>query len=269
MGIISQFSRLSHHTITDGATFSVPTQEDFTLPSGASGSWTIYDLALSEIGVDEANNKAFIRIGSNINEFDFIGGTGAIGPLSDVLVVGNTSGGTDIIMSAGDDITSADGTSIITMNDSFVLIQGDASNYIRISETENTIVGENYVDISSGLGYVAIEGLRFQNYSTSTSDATVTTIATYTWVGSDNIKGFEAYVNGIQTDGSNGYFSKITSAIRNDSGTLNQISTIDQVEKSDFTTATSTIDFSGTDVRVRITGEAGTNINWNCKLKIY
>ena len=65
--------RISHHTITTGATFSVPPQEDFTAV-GAS-AWTPNDLALSEIGVDELNNKAFIRIGSVINEFSFGGAT--------------------------------------------------------------------------------------------------------------------------------------------------------------------------------------------------
>jgi len=268
MSIISQFSRISHHTVTDGSTFSIPSQEDFTLPFGASGSWTKSDLALSEIGVDELNNKAFIRIGSNINEFSFGGTVSGVTPsLSDVLVVGNTTGGSDIIMSVGDEITSADGSSSILMNNSFILLSADASNSIRISETETLVVGENYVDISSGLGYVGIEGLRFQGYSVSTSDATITDIATYSWVGSNNMKFFEAYITGIQTDGSNGYYGKITSAIRNDGGTLFQVGTIDLIEKTDFSTATSTIDFSGTSVRVRVTGEAGTNINWICKLK--
>ncbi len=71
MGIITQYSRIQHHTLTTtGNTFSVPVTEDFT-----SGQWTKTDLAQSEIGVDQANNKAFIRIGSNINEINL--GTGS------------------------------------------------------------------------------------------------------------------------------------------------------------------------------------------------
>ena len=77
MAIIAQYSRLSHHTILDGLTFSVPSQEDFTI--SGSGSWTEYDLALSEIGVDELGNKAYIRIGNTINEFVFTGSTQSIG----------------------------------------------------------------------------------------------------------------------------------------------------------------------------------------------
>lgn len=70
MGLVTQYSRLLHHTITgaSGSTFSVPSSEDFT-----DGSWTAYDLNLSEIGVNETDQKAYIRIGSGIKEFQFTG----------------------------------------------------------------------------------------------------------------------------------------------------------------------------------------------------
>lgn len=76
MGLVTQYSRLLHHTITgaSGSTFSVPPSEDFT-----DGSWTVYDLNLSEIGVNETDEKAYIRIGSTIKEFQFTGGTGGGG----------------------------------------------------------------------------------------------------------------------------------------------------------------------------------------------
>ena len=63
---ISQYSRISHHTTTgsQSTVFTVPSSEDFT-----SGSWTIYDLALSEIGVNEYAERAFIRVASEIKEF--------------------------------------------------------------------------------------------------------------------------------------------------------------------------------------------------------
>jgi len=65
MSIIKQYSRISHHTITAG-TFSVPTQEDFTL--SGTGSWDSQDLCKSELGVNEDTNKASIRIGSSIRD---------------------------------------------------------------------------------------------------------------------------------------------------------------------------------------------------------
>jgi hypothetical protein len=69
MSIIKQVSRISHYTINDGASFSVPSQEDFTLPITASGSWTPYDLALSEIGIEEQTKRAYVRINDEIKEF--------------------------------------------------------------------------------------------------------------------------------------------------------------------------------------------------------
>ena len=48
MMLLEGRSRLSHHTITTaGMTFSVPSQEDFTI-RGTSQSWTMASLALSE-----------------------------------------------------------------------------------------------------------------------------------------------------------------------------------------------------------------------------
>ena len=63
---ITQYSRISHHTTTStqSTSFTVPSTEDFT-----SGSWTIYDLAQSEIGVNEGHSRSFIRVGSNVKEF--------------------------------------------------------------------------------------------------------------------------------------------------------------------------------------------------------
>jgi len=64
---INQYSRISHHTITgsQSKTFTVPTTEDFT-----SGNWTIYDLALSEFGVNEYYQTAFLRVGSQVKQIE-------------------------------------------------------------------------------------------------------------------------------------------------------------------------------------------------------
>lgn len=70
MAKLTQYSRISHHTIygLTGGTFSVPAQEDFT-----TGDWTIYDLALSEIGVNETDKKAYMRVDDEIKEFAWVG----------------------------------------------------------------------------------------------------------------------------------------------------------------------------------------------------
>lgn len=106
MGKITQYSRLSHHTIAGsasaGLTFSVPLQEDFT-----DGSWTPYDLALSEIGVNEQDKRVFIRIGDTIEELGVIGGSalGTTPSLSQVLTIDNQTLGNDIEITNGDEIT--------------------------------------------------------------------------------------------------------------------------------------------------------------------
>ena len=90
--IILQGSRLQNHSIRtlSGVTFTVPPNEDFTIGSG----WTNTDLMLSEIGVSEQDNTAFIRIGNNINQFLFSGETDFISS------TGGTIDGDLIILSA-------------------------------------------------------------------------------------------------------------------------------------------------------------------------
>jgi hypothetical protein len=70
MAKLTQYSRISHHTIygLTGSTFSVPESEDFT-----DGTWDIYDLALSEIGVNETDKKAYMRIDTEVKEFAWAG----------------------------------------------------------------------------------------------------------------------------------------------------------------------------------------------------
>jgi hypothetical protein len=92
MGLIKQYSRISHHTLSQANTstgdpepFTVPLSEDFT-----DGSWTPRDLALSEIGVVEDEKRIFIRVDNEIREFL----TGPVGGI----VPGNS---TDVIINLG------------------------------------------------------------------------------------------------------------------------------------------------------------------------
>lgn len=68
MSIIKQKSRISHHTVdTPSTVFTVPSQEDFTV-EGTMFAWNVTDLCYSEIGVNEADDKVYIRIGPSIHE---------------------------------------------------------------------------------------------------------------------------------------------------------------------------------------------------------
>lgn len=276
MGIISQYSRLSHHTVTDGSTFSVPSQEDFTLPSGASGSWTVTDLALSEIGVDELNNKAFIRIGSNINEFIFSGtSSGATPSLSEVLLVGNDTQGTNLILGTGSDLFSynlnwnnENNLNIINTGDTY--FESDTMEYQvngNFDIYSNDInLGTNILNVNTSGGSVVLDNRVYESASVTTTNDTTTTLITIGTQPDEVVRYYKAKVTGIKNDNTLGYYGEILSVIRRD-GTLNQVSTIDLIEKTEFTTATSTIDFSGTDVRVRVTGEAATTINWRVNIE--
>ena len=116
MSLIEQYSRISHHTITNTGSFSIPSSEDFT-----DGSWNANDLALSEIGVNESEGKAYMRISSSIVEITGGGGGGVSdGDYGDVTV---SSGGTvwDINASTvGTTELSATGTA-----DSTTFLRGD------------------------------------------------------------------------------------------------------------------------------------------------
>lgn len=65
MSKITQYARISHHTTAGytGSIFSVPLSNDFT-----DGSWTIFDLAPSEFGVNETDGRAFIRLDNQVKE---------------------------------------------------------------------------------------------------------------------------------------------------------------------------------------------------------
>jgi len=63
MGINKQSARIKHHTSTTSGSFTVPASEDFT-----DGSWDKWDLAKSEIAVNDADDTVFIRVGSNIRQ---------------------------------------------------------------------------------------------------------------------------------------------------------------------------------------------------------
>ncbi len=94
MNILKQFSRIQHHTLTNGELqFTVPPNEDFT-----SGSWSSTDLVRSEFGINEANKTVSVRIA---DEIILIGGSGSTPGLQNVLNIGNTYSGQIEIIDQG------------------------------------------------------------------------------------------------------------------------------------------------------------------------
>jgi len=152
MSKITQYSRISHHTITGSmsATFSVPLSEDFT-----DGTWNVRDLSLSEIGVNEDSKKAYIRINDEVKEIQLAGGTSSSEPLSTVLAAGNTTGLNNIIVNSPYKIKTED------------------TGYIQFGD--GTIGGTNSIVISNGNNGVTTP---IANLTVSGTDAYISANAT-------------------------------------------------------------------------------------------
>ena len=175
MSLITQYSRISHHTISGSmsATFSVPTSEDFT-----DGTWTTRDLALSEFGVNEDSKKLYVRINDEVKEIQFAGATGGgAGTLSDTLALGNTTGANWINVNSGYGLQGTYSTIIDTISiDPEVLVNGTGifsedgsgsgpsgaiTSHITIQSQTPNLMSSNGTDIGTidvGPGYVNMYG---------------------------------------------------------------------------------------------------------------
>lgn len=275
MGIIQQNSRISFHTLTSaGATFSVPSQEDFT---SSTYPWTINDLCLSEIGVNETDVKAYIRIGSDIKELAFAGATGATGGggenLTQTLAIGNTMSGY---------IYSPSNTNGIYVDDVYAQIFGSDPNYTSVVTASPYQIGLSSQDLSTYVTsaiYIAPSEIQSQvgNYATTVvesrrSSAVVTTSSATASLYSNNIiiddqmVSMKVHIIGNSTSPYNSYSAHLIATFNRYGGTTYQISTTDIVEKSSFGSGvTSTIETDGTDILVKVVGDS-SHINWLCMI---
>jgi hypothetical protein len=281
MAIIQQNSRITFHTITatgSGSTFSVPSQEDFT---SRTSPWTINDLCLSEIGVNEGDVKAYIRIGSDIKEFQFVGGTGGTGGtgsgggenLTQTLAIGSTMSGY---------IYSPSNTNGVYVDDVYAQIFGSGSSYTSVITASPYQVGLSSQDLSASVAssiYIAPNEIQSQvGNSTTTvvesrkSSAVVTSVAGTSSLYQSNIiiddqmVSMKVHIIGNSISPYNSYSGNLIATFNRYSGTTYQISTTDVIEKSSFGSGvTSTIETDGTDIFVKVVGDSST-INWLCMI---
>ena len=176
----TQFSRISHHTVALSAT-TLFTGSTFTVPGSESidENWSIYDLALSEIGVDEFRDKAYIRIGSNIKEINLGTGTTVTTPtLNQVLTADNTTSGKDVEVTSGDiikgqtqgELDFALGGVKLTLS-----LDNTLNESIIIEPNIVTIQGSSSANIGVGNALVQVtttneEDFRFNTYAFKTID---------------------------------------------------------------------------------------------------
>lgn len=270
MSIIRDFARIKHHTITTiGATFSIPPQEDFTLGFGlgTTQSWSPTDLYVSEIGVNETDNKAFIRIGNSINEFSFIGSTSSIPSLDQVLSVGNDTQGTSIVYndSVGgglqdvrydDLVNSASSTISLSGGGSSIYGYDNAGNYSFIVNTYSTSF-----EVGGGGGQQTVT----KYYNTQTiGTASVDIIISSTIPTTSSLRSVNVVVRGAGVPSGNAYVANLFAAF--DGST--QLSTTSIVEKTTFTFATSDVYCDSNFIYVKLYGELGDTIDWFFKVTI-
>lgn len=148
MALNPQYSRISHHAITTaGATFSVPPGEDFTIIGGTL-SWNVTgtELADREFGLNITDNKAYLRIGSNINELLFVGGTANDQSFAETLAINNNSQTYNIIMGTATIMKSINGGGQIEL-DSTANGGGPGSIYLS---TDNGLYTETGMFLEPG-----------------------------------------------------------------------------------------------------------------------
>jgi hypothetical protein len=245
MGIVSQYSRISHHTLfgLTGSTFSVPTTEDFT-----DGSWTIYDLALSEIGVNETDKKVYIRIDDEIKELAFAGTGSSAETLEQTLAAGNTMGTYSINMGTGK-LLSAGQTSSFTMTDfetRFVTDQISVINSTALWTQDNSY---NIVEYQTSGGSQA---KIFEVVNASFPTESLITI--------------DVIIQGLDPTNMLYYFNKMMATFWCSGGVIVQVGTTDVNEKTNFSTGYSDIDTDGSDVRVNVEGDAGSDVYWSARI---
>jgi hypothetical protein len=113
-------------------------------------------------------------------------------------------------------------------------------------------------------GIVEITGTNGLQPQTTTADATPVDALTIP-IAESTCRFLEISVVAMQDDDSRGYYKTFKACYRNDAGTVNLVGTAITVEQDDFTTATSSLSISGTNVIVSVTGEAATDIVWAVK----
>lgn len=178
--------------------------------------------------------------------------------------VGNKSGNTCIGYQAGDDLTTGDDNTCLGRNAGQFLTTG--SGNICIGSGVDGVAGESNITRlgpTTNVTTYTYGSLLTNNNTTQTTDATVTSIATIA-TANDIVYLVTANVVGIiDSTAASGAGYKLSAAFKNDGGTLTQIGTTTQTVYEDVGGWDATIDASGTDIRIRITGAGGTTINWS------
>lgn len=246
-----------------------------------------------EIGLDSSNNQFEILINDNTTDIStsgpidkkaiFIGTNNSTidaGVVNSVIIGGNDN----LIESYGALVAASDSSEIQGPDAYNSVIIGGASNVIASTSpnsgifagSSNSISGAQYTAIIGGDNISATydntvyqqDSYRDAHHTVQTTNNTTTDI--YTFVPDTNgVWMIEANTTGFETATGDAIGAKSFAVFKNIGGTVTQVSTNTLDRKSNFpASVTVVIDTDGTNIRVRVTGRTGSNINWKCSLTL-
>lgn len=167
------------------------------------------------------------------------------------------------------DVTTTDASQIVIQSNQLTIESFDGSGNAGITvnpaqvilftpNARNLTVDTNALVYSVGSLVVSKDIV-----GNTTTNATPLSLDTIAFGGTtDKVITVEAMVNGISSGSNKAYGAKLFAVFKNIGGTITQLSITDKSEKTDFTTATSDIVISGTDISIEVTGELATTIDW-------
>jgi hypothetical protein len=241
MSLVKQYSRIAHHTLVGltGSTFSIPASSDFT-----DGTWTSYDLYLSEFGVNEADKKLYIRIDDEIKEIAFAATGSAAGTLEETLALGNTMGTYSIYMNNGK-LFSTNGTSSFAMSD---------------SSTINLTPQQEFNKLNYTFGYNEIKTMR-ENTTSGTASSTIFTI-TNAQLPTESVCKVILSTQAIDPTNFLYYSNEMFAFFYSNGGTVSLLGTVDENQKTNMAGGGSVISTDGIDINISVSGDAGSSIYW-------
>jgi len=110
-------------------------------------------------------------------------------------------------------------------------------------------------------------GVIFDTYHEPTTDATPTTIATIS-TATDKAYGLTVTIIGIKSDGSDIAHYIRYASYKNDGGTLTEVDETDEHTVEDDANWDVSMEASGTDILVKVTGVAATTIQWQATVEM-
>lgn len=160
MGINKQSARIKHHTSTTTGSFTVPASEDFT-----DGSWDKWDLAKSEIAVNEADDTVSVRIKNNVFEFYTTANPLTSDNIGNADLTIDSAGERKLIMAGA---LSTDKFTIKNSADTQELVSFNGDGTFRIGQTgTNNYMSYNGTTFYAGksTSFIAFEGTSSRIYN--------------------------------------------------------------------------------------------------------